>query len=73
MKDTLSACVAVDGSGLGMTEPAIAVFECVNGTRAGQAPVSSSRRRPGPTLFQWPIPALHVRLPCAGRLQPNIS
>lgn len=71
MKDTLSTSPAVGGSASGMTDPAIAVFECVNATRVGQAPTSSSRRRPGPSLFQWPIPSLLVRLPCAGRLQPE--
>ena len=58
-------------SGAGLAAPAIAVFECINATRAGQAPTSSSRRRPGPSLFHWPIPAILIRLPCAGRLQPE--
>ena len=71
MNDTLSARVAVGGSGLGLAAPAIAVFECVNATRAGQASASSTRRRPAPSLFHWPIPANQVRLPCAGRLQPE--
>lgn len=71
MKDTLSARVAVGGSGIGIGDSAIAVFECVNTTRPGQAPTSSMCRRPTPSLFQWPIPAIQVRLPCAGRLQPE--
>lgn len=71
MKDTLSTRTVLCSFGPTLTDPVIAVFECVNCARAGQPPVSSSRRRPAPSLFQWPIPVNAVRVPCAGRLQPE--
>ena len=71
MKDTLSTSSAVNRNGVGLADPVIAVFECVNGAKAGQTPTSSSCRRPGPSLFQWPSPSVQVRRPCAGRLQPE--
>ena len=71
MKDTLSASVSVGGKRTEIAGPAIAVFECANCTRAGQAPTSGVRRRPGPSLFQWPIPAVQILLPCTGQLQPE--
>ena len=71
MKGTLSASISAGGSKIGIADPAIAVFECVNATRAGQAPTSGVRRRPSPSLLQWPIPAIQVLLPCTGQLQPE--
>ena len=70
MKHTVSASVVAGGSGIGTADRVIAVFECVNAARAGQPPTSGFRR-PNPSLFQWPIPAVQVRLPCTGRLQPE--
>ncbi|MCX7008852.1 MAG: hydrogenase iron-sulfur subunit [Kiritimatiellaeota bacterium] len=71
MKDTFSTSSGMSGGGIGLADPVIAVFECVNSARAGQPPISSSRRRPLPTLFQWPIAVNAVRVSCAGRLQPE--
>ena len=70
IKDIVSASAAT-GSGLGIADTVVAVFECFNSGRTGQAPVSSSCRRPNPSLFQWPIAVNQIRLPCAGRLQPE--
>ena len=71
MKDTVSATAATGGKGHESVDAVIAVFECVNATRVGEAPIGGGRRRPIPTLFQWPVPAIQVRIPCAGRLQPE--
>jgi coenzyme F420-reducing hydrogenase delta subunit len=69
--DIVSANFSVGGNKRGIDDLAIAVFECVNAARPGQPPISSSRRRPVPSLFQWPIAVNQVRVPCAGRLQPE--
>ena len=44
MNDTVIAGVMTDNRGGGIANPAIAVFVCVNGTRAGQTPGSGIRR-----------------------------
>jgi coenzyme F420-reducing hydrogenase delta subunit len=71
MKDTVSATVAAEENVVGIADPVIAVFECVNATRAGESPLGGGRRRPAASIFQWPIQAVQVRIPCAGRLQPE--
>jgi coenzyme F420-reducing hydrogenase delta subunit len=71
MNDTAIFGVMTDSRGTGMGDPAIAVFLCVNGTRAGQTPGSGLRRRPTPPPFQWPVTATQVNLGCSARLQPE--
>ena len=71
MKDTVSASAATDIKGLGSADAVIAVFECVNASRVGEAPIGGGRRRPTSSPFHWPVRTVQVRIPCAGRLQPE--
>ena len=71
MNDSAIFGVMMDSRGTGMGDPAIAVFVCVNGTRAGQTPGSGLRRRPAPPPFQWPVTVTQVNLGCSARLQPE--
>lgn len=71
MKDTLSTSSAAANIEVGISDPVIAVFECVNATRMGEAPLGGGRRRPAASIFQWPVPAVQVCITCAGRLQPE--
>ena len=52
------------------TQKGVTAFVCVNCARPGAAP-SSTRPRPVPPAFNWPMPVNEIQVPCAGRLQPE--
>ncbi len=52
-------------------KPTVSVFVCTNCARPGKQTTSAGRPRPSIPEFGWPVPVQLIRVPCAGRIQPE--
>ena len=51
--------------------PAVTLFICSNSYRSGQMPTSGTRQPPGALPDAWSFSVHEIRIPCAGKLQPE--
>jgi coenzyme F420-reducing hydrogenase delta subunit len=51
--------------------PAVTLFICSNSYRSGRVPTSGTRPPPDALPVEWPFAVHEVRVPCAGKLQPE--
>jgi coenzyme F420-reducing hydrogenase delta subunit len=49
----------------------VTLFICTNSHRSGLAPTSATRQPPGALYGEWSFPVHEIRVPCAGKLQPE--